>query len=433
MGLGYYTNVRVTDYGPYVTKIILPVTDEITAEVSADMFNVYVERKDTKGNILELPKSWMAMDDREPSKGYCPVDNAYLSDETGERAETGSFITLAMKYGPIYKLTAEISAPEGFNVHIVSDYRITQLKEIPSRHGVLSGLVYDQKLGTRCKDTERFLTDKSTDRKIPLRYGYFVPQGKSEKKPLIIWLHGAGEGGQDTSIAYSGNKVTNLASDRIQEKFGGAYILAPQCPTMWMDDGSGEYTKGGKSMYVSALKYLIDEFVENHPEIDRKRIYIGGDSNGGFMTMRICIDYPDFFAAAFPVCEALYDDTIADAQIAKLAELPIWFTHAKNDPVVKPSETVLATYLRLKAAGAENLHFSFWDHIADIHEGFCDENGKPYEYIGHFSWIPMLNDDCDFDDAPEQEEGGRFPCIRESVTVNMKKVTLLDWLALQKR
>ena len=55
MGLGYYTNVRVTDYGPYVTKIILPLTDVTSAEVSADMFNVYVERKDTKGNILELP------------------------------------------------------------------------------------------------------------------------------------------------------------------------------------------------------------------------------------------------------------------------------------------------------------------------------------------------------------------------------------------
>ena len=100
---------------------------------------------------------------------------------------------------------------------------------------------------------------------------------------------------------------------------------------------------------------------------------------------------------------------------------------------MKPSETVLATYLRLKAAGAGNLYFSFWDHIADIHEGFCDESGKPYEYIGHFSWIPMLNDDCDFDDAPQEERDGSIRCNRKSVMVNMKKVTLLDWLAIQKR
>ena len=66
-------------------------------------------------------------------------------------------------------------------------------------------------------------------------------------RPLVIWLHGAGEGGTDPTIAYTGNKVVNLSGPEIQAKLGGAWILAPQTPTMWMDDGSGQYGRTGRS------------------------------------------------------------------------------------------------------------------------------------------------------------------------------------------
>ena len=80
---------------------------------------------------------------------------------------------------------------------------------------------------------------------------------------------------------------------------------------------------------------------------------------------------------------------------------------------------MLPTYHRLIAAGASNVHMPYWDAITDIHEGFKTADGKPWEYMGHFAWIPMLNDDCrlDFDGAPVTYEG--------------KEVTLLDWLSMQ--
>ena len=79
------------------------------------------------------------------------------------------------------------------------------------------------------------------------------------------------------------------------------------------------------------------------------------------------------------------------------------------------------TYKRLVAAGGKNIHFTFWDKIEDIHEGFRDAEGKPFEYLGHFAWIPMLNDDCrlDYDGQP--------------VTINGQEVSLLEWLAQQKK
>ena len=61
MGRNYYTIAEVTDYGPFITNIILPMPSVVKADaVCKNCFSVYVERKDRKGNVLELPKSWMA-------------------------------------------------------------------------------------------------------------------------------------------------------------------------------------------------------------------------------------------------------------------------------------------------------------------------------------------------------------------------------------
>ncbi len=423
MSRGYYTVTRITDYGPYITKLILPVPGEVDqANLEPESFSVYVERMDEKGETLLLPKSWMALDDKEPSQGYVQVQKAYPSDRQGGPLPKGEFITLETAYGPLAQLSSRISAPAGLNVYVSMRYTITQTKPVESASGPLAGLCYDYPLGGWEPDSEGWLNSCSSYEKEPLNYGYFIPQQvEPGPRPLIIWLHGAGEGGVDPTVAYTGNKVVSLSWPRVQKFFGGAYVLAPQTRTFWMNDGSGEYGRTGKSIYSEALKACIDEFVEKNPGIDRSRIYIGGDSNRGFMAMRRRLDYPELFAAAFPVCEALYDETISEESIQRVKDKAIWFTHAKNDPVVKPEETVVPTYQRLLAAGAQNVHCTYWDKIEDIHEGFKDKDGNPFEYLGHFAWIPMLNDDCklDFDGQPVVWEG--------------REVSLLEWLAQQKQ
>ena len=52
MGYGYFTNVRITDFGPYVTKIILPMPVKPAEEPEKDSFCVYVERRDQQGKIV---------------------------------------------------------------------------------------------------------------------------------------------------------------------------------------------------------------------------------------------------------------------------------------------------------------------------------------------------------------------------------------------
>jgi predicted peptidase len=97
---------------------------------------------------------------------------------------------------------------------------------------------------------------------------------------------------------------------------------------------------------------LIQDYVAKNPDIDPNRIYIGGASNGGSMTMSMIMTYPDYFAAAYPASEGYADVFISDEQIEAIKDLPIWFTHAAGDKTNTPDTCTLATYNRLIAAGA---------------------------------------------------------------------------------
>ena len=428
MGNLYYQVIEVTDFGPYVTKLVLGMPREVSAgELKPECFSVFVAQRDWNGDVIEMPKSFIERDQFVPSRGYRPVTAAYPSDRQGRPAEGSSrYVALEMPYGPIWKCSSALAADfrnlNGHEKYTVRDYRITLTAPLGEGENALEGLVFDTGAGVFNPQAERFLRSVSSHPEEPIRYGYFVPERLEGKKPLIIFLHGAGEGGQDLPIAWSGNKVTAFTEPETQEKFGGAFVLVPQCDTMWLDDGSGKYGDSGKSRYTAALKYLVDEFIDRFSAvIDTDRIYIGGDSNGGFMTMRMLMSYSDFFAAAFPICEAMVDKRVSEEDIRHLKDIPIWFVHAKNDPVVKPQDYVVPTYERIMAAGAKNCHFTYWDRIMDLHGLFKNEKGEPWEYLGHFAWIPVFNDDCrlDYDGRP--------------VTLAGKEVSLMEWLAAQRK
>ena len=391
----------VNDDGAQVRRVILhmPVAVEM-ADVKPEKFSVYVERTDDKGEVFTVPESWFSRK-MVQTKGYRSILSAYSSDAEGNPVLKGDYVTLELDMADAQSraLVGSLHGSEFVNCN----YRITQTAPI----GTCVGQVFDQQNEIYCPQANGWSHDVSHYEELPLQYAYFNPE-KGVNRPVIIWLHGAGEGGQDPRVAYMGNNVVSLSSDKIQAYFDSAWVLVPQSPTMWMDDGSHEYGRTGRSMYVKALKALIDEFVAIHP-VDKNRIYIGGCSNGGFMTLRMMIDYPDFFAAGYPMCEALYDETISDEDITNIKDLPIWFLHAMTDAVVSPKETSVPTYERLMAAGATNVHFTY---INDM---------PPFEMINHGVWVPGLKDEFneDFDGRP--------------VMVDGKPVTRFQWLAAQKR
>ena len=229
---------------------------------------------------------------------------------------------------------------------------------------------------------------------VTLTYAAYEPwslKGDGKANPLIIWLHGGGEGGVDVSITLLGNEVVSLIRPAIQSHFTtdggacGAYVLSVQCPTMWMGTskgfGHGEYPP----LYADVLKSCIDNYVDQHPDVDPNRIYLGGCSNGGFMTMHMLIRHPRYFAAAYPTCEAYLDQNISDNEIKALAEENIWIVQSYDDTTVDPKTHCIPTFQRLIKAGAKNVWMSMFEDVQGI-----DNPGQ--KLYGHFSWCYLFND-----------------------------------------
>lgn len=332
------------------------------------------------------------------------VTNAYLSDDKGNPVEGASqYITVNMTVSPsdgspfYYDLASGLNSwtdPYDLIVYLKNNATLTAGDKEIKALAINKTPVAKDLQAADLFDENTFEYEGTV-----YNYGVYSPAEDNAKNPLVIWLHGAGEGGHDVSIDTLGNKVTALVGDEIQGIMEGAYVLAPQCPTMWMDDGTGQYTQDGTSTYTEALMALIDTYVKSNPDIDTDRIYIGGCSNGGYMTMNMIMKYPTYFAAAYPICEAYADSWITDEMLEGIKDLPIWFTHAKNDPVVDPELHTVATYERLLAMGAENVHFSYYDDVHDLSGLYTDPTGNPYQYNGHWSWIYVFNNDPKLEDG----------------------------------
>ena len=239
-----------------------------------------------------------------------------------------------------------------------------------------------------------------------LTYGAYEPQAlklDGKKNPLIIWLHGGGEGGTDVSIALMGNEVVSLIREDIQSHFTteggdkGAYVLAVQCPTMWMDTSKGMGQGQYPSLYSDVLMATIQQYLAENPDVDPNRLYLGGCSNGGYMTMNMLIRNPKFFAAAYPTCEAYLDANISDNEIKALTEENIWIVQSYDDTTVDPKVHCIPTFNRLVEAGAKNVWMSMFESV----EGIDNPGTKLY---GHFSWCYLFNDAV----TASQEQGGEL-------------------------
>ena len=112
---------------------------------------------------------------------------------------------------------------------------------------------------------------------IDYSYCSYIPTQDDHKNPLIIWLHGGGEGGTNPVIPLLGGKASVFKDDEFQNVFNGAYVLVPQCPTKWMNSINGKIQHGNLgSAYSEGLFELIQDFVDKHSDIDKDRILIGG-------------------------------------------------------------------------------------------------------------------------------------------------------------
>jgi predicted peptidase len=77
--------------------------------------------------------------------------------------------------------------------------------------------------------------------------------------------------------------------------------------------------------------------------IDKSRLYLTGQSLGGFGTWDVIIRRPDVFAAAVPLCGSgivkgfPFRTVYAPADFERIKDLPIWVFQGTDDTTVPPN------------------------------------------------------------------------------------------------
>lgn len=215
-----------------------------------------------------------------------------------------------------------------------------------------------------------------------LLYRLLIPETleKGEKYPLVLFLHGAGERGNDNEkqLAHGGQMWLNPVN---REKHP-AFVLAPQCPV----NGYWAYMDRPVSFMPSempaevplspvfrAVKELLDMYLAR-PDVDKDRIYVMGLSMGGMGTFDMAVRYSDIFAAAVPIC-----GTVNPSRLSAAKNVKFRIFHGDADNVVTPEGSRQA-YRALKAAGADVEYIEF--------PGCNHGSWNPaFNYPGFMDWL----------------------------------------------
>lgn len=207
------------------------------------------------------------------------------------------------------------------------------------------------------------------------------PQSRGHsKRPLVVWLHGGGEGGSlpdgyyDNEVQLRANRgALGFATPEAQRIFSGAYVVAPQSTSYWIEDGP---------RFAPLIEEIIADLVRRH-HIDRDRIYLAGCSNGGYMTMKMSALYPDLFAAAVPICGVVDSlepggpTLLTDAELRSI-DTPTWLVASRDDTTVPPQTNTIHAHDLIP----DSL-ITLYDHVIR----------NDYQYPGHWSWIYVARND----------------------------------------
>ena len=199
---------------------------------------------------------------------------------------------------------------------------------------------------------------------------------KNKKYPLVIFLHGRGARSESTEILHNYSALLNLKER--QNKYG-YILLAPHC------------REGNWSLWMRLLVELI-ESTRELPYVDKTRIYLTGNSMGGYGTWELCMLRSEWFAAAMPICGGGLG-----AMAGQIGDLPIRTFHGLCDKTVDPIESLqMAKAVNLAGGQAELILFPKLSHNC-WNAVYTDE--RNYEWLFSFTIqnrkAPVRNLTCD--------------------------------------
>ncbi|HIG28159.1 MAG TPA: phospholipase [Verrucomicrobiales bacterium] len=189
-----------------------------------------------------------------------------------------------------------------------------------------------------------------------IEYLLYLPDNyeAEEKWPLIVFLHGAGERGDDIE------KVKVHGPPKLVEsgKKFPFIILSPQCPT-------------GRRWSTDTLLDLLDD-ISSRYKVDAERVYLTGLSMGGYGTWDLASRDAYRFAAIAPICGGGNP-----SRARRMAHLPIWVFHGGKDGVVPISQSE-SMVDAIKAAGGTKIDFTIYPDAR--HDSWTEAYNNPKLY-----------------------------------------------------
>lgn len=191
-----------------------------------------------------------------------------------------------------------------------------------------------------------------------------------EQPPLIIFLHGAGERGDDISQLKNGAGIPPI---RFYKKTQNLpfLVLAPQClpDTRWNIDELELWFK----------------HISNTEEFDPSRVYLTGLSMGGFGTFRWVAKNSSLFSAAAPICGGWERNNLQikplSNELTNLASIPLWVFHGEKDKIV-PAKQSINMVNWIKKSGSKNIKFSLFKTKGHaIWDDSYVDNGQLYKWF----------------------------------------------------
>ena len=206
--------------------------------------------------------------------------------------------------------------------------------------------------------TQKF--NKTLTKTVNLDYLFYLPKDYSnttKNYPLILFLHGAGERGDDLELV----KIHGIPKIAEQQKDFPFIAISPQCPAdkWWVDP-----------WLIEALNALLEETIASY-RVDESRVYLTGLSMGGFGTWALSMMYPEKFAAIAPICGGGMP-----WMAFRIKNIPVWAFHGAKDetvPIEKSEEMVAA----LKKIGG-NIKFTIYPEAG--HDSWTETYNNPELY-----------------------------------------------------
>jgi predicted peptidase len=332
---------------------------------------------------------------------------------------------------------------DGTNVPLNLSYHVKQVEPITAANGSAVSLdshiaksraVYDGEIfaGEYNPLVRNFTAGNYTpaaphDETDYLDYSTYVPTlTGGERVPVVIWLHGFGEGRITGAGGIQNQNVLKACKEGVAwitpDSLAArkAIVIVPQSPNRgWYVRAPAVDWRGYNDALTNA-KAVIDLVIAEHEEIDRDRVYIAGDSLGGFGVWNMLKNYPGVFAAALVAPggfnvegeELISDDMpplFNHSTIATVAQVPVWILNTGNDFPITNN-----TYQALRNVSA-NVR---WTHYQNATAASADTWGQE-----HWVWMPTL------DNRPATNDGDMIaPYLSDTPGQHV-----LDWLFAQRR